>query len=131
MAEPHRHQPSGVDRSPDPSTSTVLIARRPGGGTLIRIVGRLDAQSAPRLSRELAAAGRLPRRGPRRLTLDLSDVTYLDDIGLEVLLELQDRLVAESGELELQSPSAAVVRMLHEAHLHGSARRMTAGGPAG
>ena len=123
MAEPHRHPTSGVDRSPDPSTVTILVAGRSGGTILVRIVGRLDAHAAPRLSRELAAASRLLRRGPPRLTLDLSGISYLDDACLEVLLELQDRLAVESGELELQSPTAAVVRLLHEAHLHGSARR--------
>lgn len=131
MAEPHRRPTSGVARSPDPPTVTILATGRSGGGTLVRIVGRLDARSAPRLTRELAAAGRLPGSAPPRLTLDLSGVTYLDDAGLDVLLELQDSLAAESGELELQSPTAAVVRLLHEAHLQGSARRPTAGGPAG
>lgn len=123
MAQPHRHQAGAGGPSADPSTVTILAAGRPGGGTLIRIVGRLDATAAPRLARELAAVNRLPRRGPPRLTLDLSGVSFLDDAGLEVLLDLQDRLAAESGELELQSPTADVVRLLHEAHLYGSAGR--------
>ncbi len=120
MAQPHRHRINGVGPSPDPSTVTLLVAGHSGGGTLVRIVGRLDVHSAPRLATELAAASRLPRRGPPRMTLDLSGVTFLDDAGLQVLLDLQDRLVAQSGELELQSPTAAVVGMLHEAHLQGS-----------
>lgn len=129
MAEPHRHPASAADRALGSSTVTILVAGRSGGGTLVRIIGRLDAREAPRVARELAAVNRLPRRGPPRLTLDLSGVRYLDDAGLEVLLQLQERLTAEGGELELQSPTAAVVRLLHEAHLHGAAGlRSPAGG---
>ena len=121
MADPHRQPASAAARSPGSPTVTIMVAGRAGAGTLVRIVGRLDAREAPRVARELAAVNRLPRRGPPRLTLDLSGVSYLDDTGLEVLLQLQDRLAAQGGELELQSPTAAVVRLLHEAHLHGAA----------
>jgi anti-sigma B factor antagonist len=107
MAEPHRQPASAAARSPGSPTVTIMVAGRAGAGTLVRIVGRLDAREAPRVARELAAVNRLPRRGPPRLTLDLSGVSYLDDTGLEVLLQLQDRLAAQGGELELQSPTAA------------------------
>lgn len=120
MAQPDRREVAGLSRRDAPAVS-VLVAGRSGGDALVRIIGRLDRHAAPRVAGELAAAGRLPRRGPPRLTLDLSEVSFVDEAGLQMLLDLQDRLVAESGELVLQSPTAAVIRLLHEAHLHGPA----------
>ncbi len=123
MAQPDRRSTTVPFRSGAPQTASVQIVGRSGADALIRVVGRLDEHAAPRVARELAAASRLPRRGPPRLVLDLSGLSYLDEAGLQVLLDLQDRLMAASGALELQSPSAAVVRLLHETYLQGSARR--------
>lgn len=120
MAEPQRRAPSRADRSRGTADLTVEVAGRSGTRIVIRVTGRLDARVAPTLARELAEATRSPRRGPPRIALDLSAVTYIDVVGLQVLLDAQDRLAAESGELELLSPTAAVVRLLHEAHLHGT-----------
>ncbi|WP_420122940.1 STAS domain-containing protein [Nakamurella sp.] len=55
------------------------------------------------------------------MAIDLSGVTFIDGAGLQVLLDLQDRLAGLSGELELLSPTPAVVGLLHEAHIHGTA----------
>ncbi|HEY5882065.1 MAG TPA: STAS domain-containing protein [Nakamurella sp.] len=118
MAEPDRREPTRADRSSGSTELTVDAAGRSGTRTVIRVAGRLDARFAPTLARELADAARSSRRGPRRVALDLSGVTYIDILGLQVLLDAQDRLTAESGELELLSPTAAVIRLLHEAHLH-------------
>ena len=52
--------------------------------------------------------------------LDLSEVTFLDDTGLETLLETQTRLSNGFGTVELVDPSPGVVRLLHEAHLDGA-----------
>jgi anti-anti-sigma factor len=128
MAHPDRPEVIGSSHK-DPPEVSVLVAGRSGGDTFVRIVGRLDENSAPRVNRELAAVGRLHRRGPPRLVLDLSGVSYVDEAGLQVLLDLQERLVAESGDLVLQSPTAAVIRLLHEAHTDGTARRPPAAGP--
>ncbi len=122
MAEPHRPAPAHVHRPHGHSSMTITVAGRAGARTVVRVAGKLDGRVAPRLARELAAAARSSRRGPARLALDLSGVTYVDGACLQVLLDLQDRLATEFGELELLSPTAAVVRLLHEAHLQGPVR---------
>jgi anti-sigma B factor antagonist len=131
MAQPDRPGWNGARRTLEPPTVSVLVAGRSGGDVLVRIVGRLDRQAAPRVARELATLGRPPRRTPLRLTLDLSGVSYLDEAGLTVLLNLQDRLLAQSGDLELQAPTAAVVRLLHETYLHGAAGLRSSVGDGG
>lgn len=121
MAEPLRPHPASTDRMGYPEDPIVQVVGRAGTRTIVRVAGRLDARAAPTLARELVAATPPPRRGPPRLAIDLSGVTYLDGAGLQVLLDAQDRLAAQSGELELMSPTPAVVGLLHEAHLHGTA----------
>jgi anti-sigma B factor antagonist len=121
MAEPQRQEPARADRPYLAADLTIEVVGRSGARTVVRIAGRLDAVAAPTVARELVEATRSPRRGPPQLAVDLSGVTYVDGAGLQVLLDAQDRLTLESGELELLAPTAAVVRLLHEAHIHGTA----------
>lgn len=121
MAEPFRPETAGADRMGHPGGLAVEVVGRAGTRAVVRVAGRLDARAAPTLARELAAAIPPPRRGPPRLVIDLSGVTYIDADGLQVLLDAQDRLAGQAGELELLSPTPGIVGLLHEAHLHGAA----------
>lgn len=121
MAEPWRPEPAALDRIRRPSGLSIRVVGHSGARTVVRVVGRLDTRTAPTLAHELAAAIPAPRRGPPQLAIDLSGVTFIDGAGLQVLLDLQDRLAGFSGELELLSPTPAVVGLLHEAHIHGTA----------
>lgn len=123
MAEPGRLDAAGADGPRCPGDLIIEVVGRSGTRAVVRIAGRLDARAAPTLARELAAATRSPRGRPSRLAIDLSGVTYIDGDGLQVLLDAQDRLTADSGDLELLAPTAAVVGLLHEAHIHGTAVR--------
>jgi anti-sigma B factor antagonist len=116
-----RPDAAGADRICLPGRLIIEVAGRSGTRTVVRVAGRLDARAAPALARELVLATPPPRRGPPQVAIDLSGVTYVDGAGLQVLLDAQDRLAGQSGELELLSPTPAVVRLLHEAHLHGTA----------
>jgi len=88
--------------------------------TLVLVRGAIDKVSAPDLERELAGVfGTLASVEPPRVMLDLAGVTFLDQIGLDTLLHLQDRVIVAAGAIELVSPSPAVVRLLHEADLDG------------
>ena len=117
MAEPHQPEPARGHPSFGSASMSIEVVGKAGARTVVRVSGHLDGRVAPRLARELASAARSPRRSPPRLALDLSGVTYVDGACLQVLLDLQERLAAEYGELELLSPTAAVVRLLHEADL--------------
>ena len=121
MAQPLRPDADGADRTSRARGLLIRVVGHSGARPVVRIAGRRDAGAAPILAHALAAATPAPRRGPPRLAIDLSGVTYIDGAGLQVLLDLQDRLAGLSGELELLAPTPAVVGLLHEAHIHGTA----------
>ena len=121
MAQPRRSDSAGADRPGQPGNLIIQVVAHSGARRVIRVAGRLDARAAPALARELAAAAPSPGGGPPQLAIDLSGVTYIDGTGLQVLLDAQERLTADSGALELLSPTPAVVGLLHEAHIHGTA----------
>lgn len=129
MAEPWRPDAAGPERMGRPGDLSIRVRGRSGARTVVHVAGRLDARAAATLARELAAATPPPRRGPPQLAIDLSGVTYVDGAGLQVLLDLQDHLAAQSGELELLAPTPAVVGLLHEAHIHGTAALPGTDGP--
>jgi anti-anti-sigma factor len=54
-------------------------------GTLVQLVGRLSIDSAPAFRDRLLARLRAPQPGP--LTVDLSQVSYLDCAGIATLIE--------------------------------------------
>ena len=80
----------------------MMEVQEQGGGTL-RLIGELDAATAPQLQRRLEEHGGVTQ-------LDLHDVTFIDSSGLRVLL-LAAR-VCSVGELTLLRPSAHVLRIL-------------------
>lgn len=121
MAQPWRPDAAGPDRAGRPDGLSVRITAGPGARTVVQIAGRLDARAAATLASTLAAATPPARRGPPELAIDLSGLTGIDGAGLQVLLDLQDRLAGRSGELEILSPTPAVIGLLHEADLHGTA----------
>ncbi len=63
--------------------------------TVITAAGEMDLATRPAL--EQAALG-VPLGG-RTLQLELSGVTFMDSIGLNLLLQLRKRLLAEEGRL--------------------------------
>jgi anti-anti-sigma factor len=90
------------------------------GVTALRAVGVIDQATAPLLAQRLVHEARTCRIQPAHLLLDLREVTFLDDIGLDTLLRIQTRLTDGFATLELLEPTPGVVRLLHEAHLDGA-----------
>jgi len=90
-----------------------------GGGDLgdevvVAFEGELDMSSAEGLRRQVTE---LRERGAGTIILDASAMTFIDSVGLSVVIALHLRL-AESGDaLVLRHPSAAVMRMLEVAGL--------------
>ncbi len=72
--------------------------------------GRMDAAGAGTMIAELKA--RFSGRQPRQVTADLSKVSYLDDFGALVLLELRGQVAAGGGTLELAGVSRKISEML-------------------
>jgi phospholipid/cholesterol/gamma-HCH transport system permease protein len=70
-----------------------------GEGLALKMAGRIDARSAPLLLRDLPPF--LEHLAPSSVVLDLSQVTYLDDFGVLVLIELKRLMTRMGGRLDL------------------------------
>ena len=78
-----------------------------GNALTLKIVGRLDAGSAPELSKELTTA----LNGVTDLTFDLAELKYIASAGLRVLLVAQKRM-KKQGSMKLINVSEAVMEVL-------------------
>jgi len=87
---------------------------------LVRANGPIDRSTAFGFERQLIETIRRLSVAPARILLDLSEVTFLDRSGLNVLLRIQSRLESGAGELQLIKPTPSVVRLLHQAQLDGA-----------
>lgn len=81
---------------------------------LLRVEGDLDVHTAVELRREVDA---MARRGFDHLLVDLDGVTFIDSIGLGVLVAALKRLEDSKGALELVCSSDHVVRLFRITHL--------------
>jgi anti-anti-sigma factor len=77
---------------------------------VIRVVGDLEWQDASLLS-DVPAQTDPP---PRRRVIDLSDMTFIDSMGMKALLELEDATSAAGGETVLVLAEDSYVRRLLE-----------------
>jgi anti-anti-sigma factor len=80
-----------------------------GSAAVLRVVGRLDAKSAPQLTRSCAAI----RAAGRDLILNLSGVMFIASSGLGALLTLTEEFQQANRRLRLASPSQAVLSVVH------------------
>jgi anti-sigma B factor antagonist len=71
-----------------------------------RLAGELDMSTADKLAEVLIE----DCRSPGQITLDLTELTFLDSSGLHVLLEACGTL-GENGDLVLRNPSRVVARV--------------------
>ena len=75
----------------------------------VRLLGELDMSTAPRLRDELA---RLTSDGARLVTLDLSDLAFIDSTGLSTLITALKHLRQQGGDLALRSPTPGTRKVL-------------------
>jgi anti-sigma B factor antagonist len=95
---------SAVDDQPILALSDELV----DGVRVVRCVGEIDMASAPALRERIS---RLQIDGPPRLVLDLSDVTFIDSLGLGALIGAHKRARVLRGSL-VMVPGAAARRVL-------------------
>ena len=72
-----------------------------GPGVALAVSGELDIRTVPALTDHVD--GRLAGH-PAELTLDLSELAFMDSSGLRLLIELHDRSRKEGWELKLLAP---------------------------
>ena len=80
------------------------------GAVVLRVTGDMDVDSAYRVPDEVAALFDGSR--PAAVVLDLSGVTFLDSVGLGMLVRAQDEAAAQNAAFRLRAPSAPVTRVL-------------------
>lgn len=91
------------------------------GSDALNVIGVVDRRTAPYLRRRLIdETSRFSVQPPRHLRLDLNEVTFVDQTGLDTLLAMADEQGDGFCTLEVVDLSPGVVRMLHEAHLDGA-----------
>jgi len=78
------------------------------GAVVVRLAGELDLYNAHAVREQLIAAA---ERGPERLVVDLSGLTFIDSTGLGVLIEARTRLANRRAFL-LAAPGLATRRAL-------------------
>jgi anti-anti-sigma factor len=92
-----------------PIPGALQIESRRDGGTLSLVLsGELDLASAPDLERELAAG---EATSPSRITIDLSDLGFMDSTGLQALLRARERAAATGYALSLRRGPHQVQRV--------------------
>ena len=75
----------------------------------LRLLGELDMSTAPQLREELL---RVISDGARMVTVDLSELAFVDSTGLSVLITGLKRLRQQGGEMALRSPTPGTRRVL-------------------
>jgi anti-sigma B factor antagonist len=86
---------------------------------VVKIVGELDLATAPRLREALVD---LSKQGAKQVTIDLAEMEFIDSTGLSVLVAALKRMRENGGDLALQSPSAAAMKVFE---ITGAARVFT------
>ena len=74
---------------------------------IVELSGEVDALTAPQLGRRLLG---LLREGKTDVVVDLSRVTFMDSMGIGVLLNALRQLTSRHGRLVLVCPTERVVR---------------------
>lgn len=72
----------------------------------LALAGELDAHTAPLLAEAIAAAD------ADRLSIDMSQVRFVDSSGLRVLIEAHQSALAQDRTVCLTNPSPTVTRLL-------------------
>jgi phospholipid/cholesterol/gamma-HCH transport system permease protein len=86
------------------------VSQSDDGAVTLYIQGRMDAENAGPMIEGLKAL--MQPRLPPLLTVDLEKVTYLDDFGALVLVELKNLMTSGKGRLRLQNANARAKEIL-------------------
>ena len=75
----------------------------------LRLLGELDMSTADQLRTELS---RVTSGGARHVTVDMSDLVFIDSTGLSVLITGLKRLRQGGGDLALRAPNPSTRKVL-------------------
>jgi anti-anti-sigma factor len=109
---------SWAEVAPPPRAAAAEPAPPPGDEgpeVVLPLSGVIDLETAPEFR---ATVAELRERNVSGIVLDLSEVTFIDSVGLSVLVSVHRRLREEGGRLTVRSPSEAVRQVLAMTGLH-------------
>jgi anti-sigma B factor antagonist len=89
----------------------IVRVERLGDRTVVAIEGEVDMSNAAQLGAEITAA--VPN-GIRELVVDLTATTYLDSVGVSLLLRLAARLSSRRQTLRVVVPPDTPIRAVLE-----------------
>jgi anti-sigma B factor antagonist len=82
--------------------------RHAEGRSVVALTGELDLATAPELRERL---GLLSEKGENQVTLDLTDLDFVDSTGLSVFVMAFNRTQAGGGSMIIRNPSLPVMRI--------------------
>ena len=85
-----------------------IDVRREGDDAVVTLSGELDISTSPDLQDALAEL----TDAKRKVTVDLSELEFIDSTGLAALLGAHKDLTEHGGVLELRHPSRMVVNLV-------------------
>ena len=86
------------------------ISSSPDGGVTIYFSGSMDSDVAGKVIRELSAL--MKKTPPPSITVDLSQVSYLDEFGILILVELKKSVSDRIGAFSIQNVSTGFQQTL-------------------
>ncbi|HEV8296207.1 MAG TPA: STAS domain-containing protein [Acidimicrobiales bacterium] len=94
----------------DAPADGILIEVQDGGDdTVVRLIGELDLQSAPRVRTAMAS---VHGGHTDRVVVDLEGLSYMDSVGIGLLVSSRQRLESEGRHLSLRNPAPPIRRLL-------------------
>ncbi len=92
--------------NPPPFSLSVQEAE---GETTVRVFGEVDMESSPVLKSNLI---QLARTGAQHITVDMTEIAFIDSTGLHALVTALKELRDHGGDLVVRSPSKSAARLL-------------------
>ena len=86
------------------------VSESADGVMALHLQGRMDSSGASRMLEALTSL--LRDRFPASLTLDLGKVTYLDDFGALVIMEIRQMMTRGGGNFDLRNASEEILNIL-------------------
>lgn len=87
----------------------LVTTQTTASGSLIKVTGEVDVSCADTLRSALAAA---LEDGAPQITVDLSEVSYIDSTGIGVLVGAAHKAAEQNGMLSVAHPQKNVARVL-------------------
>lgn len=104
-----RHEPVTIMRANIVRHESMLVSYAVANGwTVVEIDGDVDAHTAPMIR---DAVIKLLDEGHRHFVLDLGFVTFMDSMGLGVIVAITKRIHEHEGSLRIASASGRVLRI--------------------